>query len=145
MTLAVMMRTSPGYTWPTLEISGPPTLLCSPCPSPQSLRGPVQGVRSQLHGTDNMTAISFDDGTIQIDAAIVAKGLGMDAETLRMQMRVGAVTSTCEKGEGKDAGRYRVTFYSASRRLRVAFDAAGQVLQTSSADHSRKARPTTAA
>ncbi len=88
-----------------------------------------------------MSQISFADQTIQIDATLIASGLRMSQEALRTAMQEGHVTRTVEKGEGDDAGRFRVTFYSPTRRLRLLFDAAGTILQTSSADYSRKTRP----
>lgn len=88
-----------------------------------------------------MDPITFTDRRIEIDAALVAKGLRMEPEALRAGMRDGSVTQTVEKGEGDDAGRYRVTFYAPTRRLRFLFTAKGEILQTSSAAYSRKQRP----
>lgn len=88
-----------------------------------------------------MDPITFTDTAIEIDAALVAKGLRMTPEALRTALQGGHVTRTVEKGEGADAGRFRVTFYAPTRRLRLIFTADGEVLQTSAADHSRKARP----
>lgn len=81
------------------------------------------------------------DQSIEIDAALVAKGLRIEPEALRAALRDGSVTHTVEKGEGEDAGRYSVTFYSVTRRLRVLFTASGEILQTSSVAYSRKPRP----
>jgi hypothetical protein len=89
-----------------------------------------------------MSQITFSGQMIEIDAALVAKGLHMDPGDLRDAMQQGHVTRKVEKGEGEDAGRFRVTFYSPTRRLRLLFDAQGVILQTSSADYSRKARKT---
>ncbi len=91
-----------------------------------------------------MSQISISDGTIEIDAILIAKGLGMHLDALRLAMQDGQVTRIVEKGEAEDAGRFRVTFYSPHRRLRLLFDAKGTLLQTSSADYSRKPRPVTA-
>lgn len=85
-----------------------------------------------------MTAISFEDGTIQVDAALVAKGLQITPEVLRAALRDGTVTSLCEKGVDEDAGRFRLTFFSRTRRLRMVVDAGGAVLQSSSADYTRR-------
>ncbi len=88
-----------------------------------------------------MSKISFTDQMIEIDASLIAKGLGMYPDALRQAMREGHVTRTTEKGEGEDAGRFRVTFYSPNCRLRLLFNAEGTLLQTSSAAYSRKPRP----
>jgi len=85
-----------------------------------------------------MGAISFQDGRIEVDAALVAKALKMEPEALRAALRSGAVTSQCETGMDEDAGRFRLTFFSATRRLRLTVDASGTVLQTSTADYRRK-------
>jgi len=85
-----------------------------------------------------MGAISFEDGRIEVDAALVAKALQMEPEALRAALRSGAVTSQCETGMDEDAGRFRLTFFSATRRLRLTVDAGGTVLQTSTADYRRK-------
>ena len=88
-----------------------------------------------------MSQISFSDQMIEIDATLIAKGLGMHPDALRQAMREGHVTRTVEKGEGEDAGRFRVTFYAPNRRLRLLFNSEGIILQTSSADYTRKPRP----
>lgn len=85
-----------------------------------------------------MSAISFENGTITVDPALVGKALNLEPEALRVALRSGEVTSMCERGEGADAGRYRLTFFSPTRRLRLIVDEAGEVLQTSSADYRRK-------
>lgn len=85
-----------------------------------------------------MGAISFEDGRIEVDAALVAKALQMEPEALRAALRSGAVTSQCETGMAEDAGRFRLTFFSATRRLRLTVDAEGRVLKTSAADYRRQ-------
>jgi hypothetical protein len=92
-----------------------------------------------------MTAISFVDGTIQIDPALVARGLRLEPDQLRQALRDGRVTSLCEKGEAEDAGRWRITFWSPDRRLRLIFDSDGRVLKSSAADLTRKPGPASGA
>ena len=91
-----------------------------------------------------MKSITFTDQSVEIDAALVAKGLRIEPEALRAALRDGSVTRTIERGEGEDAGRYRVTFYAPSRRLRLLFTASGEILRTSSVAYSRKPRPPSA-
>jgi Family of unknown function (DUF6522) len=88
-----------------------------------------------------MEPITFTEQGIEIDATLVAKGLQMEPEAMRAALREGRVTRTIERGEGDDLGRFRVTFYAPTRRLRLLFTAQGAILQTSSADYSRKPRP----
>lgn len=85
-----------------------------------------------------MTAVTFERGTVQIDAMTAAAGLQIAAEDLRIALRDGSVTSLCEVGKDEDAGRWRLTFFSATRRLRLVVDATGTVLQSSAADFRRK-------
>ena len=46
-------------------------------------------------------------------------------------MRQGRITSRFERGEGADAGRFRVTFFHGPRRVRLTLDGDGPVLQRS--------------
>lgn len=92
-----------------------------------------------------MSQISVTDQMIEIDAAVIAKGLRMTPDALRQAMQEGHVTRTVEKGEAEDAGRIRVTFYSPNCRLRLVFNAEGIILQSSSADYARKPRAAPAA
>lgn len=87
-----------------------------------------------------MNAITFEDGQITVDAGVIAQGLHLTPDALRDGFRDGSVTSQCEKGIDADAGRYRLTFYAPTRRLRLTVDAAGLVLHRSSAAYSRKPR-----
>ena len=85
-----------------------------------------------------MTTVTFEGGTLHVNAEIVAAGLHLDPEALRKGLHDGHVTSLCETGQDEDAGRFRITFFSATRRLRLVIDAQGVVLQRSSADFTRR-------
>lgn len=91
-----------------------------------------------------MNQISFEDGEFDIDADIIAAGLGIDEAALRAGMRDGSITSLCEKGIGDDAGRFRLTFFSRSRRFRLLVDATGSILQRSSIDFGDQPLPASA-
>lgn len=80
-------------------------------------------------GSDSLPAARQDGGAIEIDARIVAEGLGIAPEEVESRRRVGTITSLCERGTGSDAGLVRVTFYLGKRRLRLVVDAHGSVLQ----------------
>ena len=78
-----------------------------------------------------MKPIEFDNGTVEIDASMVAEGLGIELPQLRTQMRAGRITSQSERGIDEDLGRYRLTFFSEHRRFRVVIDEGGAIIQRS--------------
>lgn len=88
-----------------------------------------------------MSIVSFEDGMVQVDAAVVAEGLRLTPEALRAALQGGTVTSRCEAGGGEDAGRFRITFFSANRRMRLIITADGSVLQKTTADYTRRSEP----
>ena len=87
-----------------------------------------------------MASIVFHDGTVEVDAALVARGLRLDPAALQQGLRDGSITSLCERGVAEDAGRFRLTFYSPLRRLRVILDQDGEILTTSSSSFQRRSR-----
>jgi Family of unknown function (DUF6522) len=80
------------------------------------------------------TNVEFDDDAIQVDAAIIAEGLGMALPTFRAEMQAGNITSVVERGIDTDDGRHRITFFSAHRRFRLIVDQHGIILQRSALD-----------
>lgn len=66
-----------------------------------------------------------DRATIEVDAALIAPGLGLDVDGFRRLMAAQRIAVLCERGTGADAGRVRGTFYYAGRRVRIVVDAAG--------------------
>jgi hypothetical protein len=81
-----------------------------------------------------MTSLEIEDGTVQIDAAIIAEAFGIAPEHLMDLMRQGEVTSLSERGIDEDAGSHRLTFYCGNRRLRIVANESGDVLQRSVID-----------
>jgi hypothetical protein len=81
-----------------------------------------------------MHRIEFQGEAIQIDAALIAEGLGMALSTFRAEMQAGRITSVVERGVDTDDGRYRLTFFSAHRRFRLIVDQRGLILQRSALD-----------
>ena len=77
-----------------------------------------------------MAKIEMADGSFDVDAAIIADGLDLDPSLIPALMKAGEITSTCERGEGADGGRYRLTFFHADQRFRITVDAAGVILAT---------------
>ncbi|KWV46521.1 hypothetical protein AS156_01670 [Bradyrhizobium macuxiense] len=81
-----------------------------------------------------MTTIAFADGAFEVDAAIVAEGLGIAVPLLQAGMRAGRITTLSERGIDADQGRHRLTFFSESRRLRLVIDEHGTIIQRSTLD-----------
>jgi uncharacterized protein DUF6522 len=66
--------------------------------------------------------------TIEIDAAIVALGLGLEVERFRQLMEQHKITLLCERGTGADAGLTRASFYHAGQRVRLVVDGDGNLV-----------------
>lgn len=96
------------------------------------------------HQVRSMKSIEFEHGAIQIDAAIVAEGLGLALPLLQEEMRAGKVTGVAERGIDADSGRHRLTFYSEHRRFRVVVDENGAIVQRSSVDFGDSSLPKSA-
>ena len=62
---------------------------------------------------------------IEVDAALVARGLGLDVDRFRELMSIRKISVLCERGTGDDAGLYRASFYHEGRRVRLVVDAQG--------------------
>ena len=86
------------------------------------------------HQVQGMKPIAFENGTVQIDAAIVAEGLGLAPSLLQQEMRAGRITSVAERGIDEDRGRHRLSFFSEHRRFRIVVDETGAILQRSAVD-----------
>jgi len=84
--------------------------------------------------------IEISGGGIQFDAAMIADAFALDPATVPGLMRDGRITSKCERGEGEDAGKYRVTFWYGDRALRLTIDEAGNLLSRGSFPVQRKPR-----
>jgi len=65
---------------------------------------------------------------VEIDGALVARGLGLSLEDFKRLMEQRKITLLCELGTGEDAGRYRASFYYEDKRVRLVVDAEGNPL-----------------
>lgn len=81
-----------------------------------------------------MTQLEFGNDNVSIDAAVLARAFGISADDLKHGMRDGTITSRFERGEGEDAGRVRLLFFSPVRRIRITADQSGKVLTCGAAD-----------
>ena len=91
-----------------------------------------------------MKPVEFENGMVQIDAAIVAEGLGLAPSLLQQEMRAGRITSVAERGVDDDRGRHRLSFFSKHRRFRVVVDETGAILQRSAVDFGNSVLPKSA-
>ena len=91
-----------------------------------------------------MTSLEIEDGTVQIDATIIAEAFGIAPGRLMDLMREGKVTSLSERGIGEDAGRHRLTFFHDNRRLRIVVNENGDMVQRSVIDFGDHALPASA-
>jgi hypothetical protein len=93
------------------------------------------------HQVQRMKPIEFENGAVQIDASIVAEGLGLAPSLLKEEMRAGRITSLAERGVDADVGRHRLTFFSEHRRFRVIVDQTGEIIQRSAVDFGDQSLP----
>ena len=78
---------------------------------------------------------------IEVPAELIAPDLGLAPADLPTLLRDESVTSLCEKGEGEDAGRWRLTFFTRTKRLRLIVDSTGAILQRQVIDFGDKPLP----
>lgn len=91
-----------------------------------------------------MTPVQFGEGEILIDASVIAAGLRLGPEAVQKGMREGRITSLCERGTGDDEGRYRLTFFSGNRRLRLVVNEGGTIVQRLALDFGDRPLPVSA-
>lgn len=70
-----------------------------------------------------------DSGEFLLPADMLAERFGWPTETLRDMMRRGLVSSRVERGEGEDAGRWRLSVRCGNRRWQAIVEADGTVGQ----------------
>ncbi len=62
---------------------------------------------------------------IEVDAALIASGMGLDIAEFQRLMEQRKITVLCERGTGEDAGLYRASYYYKGRRVRLVVDIEG--------------------
>lgn len=75
-----------------------------------------------------MTQIEHSDTGPVVDVSLIANAFDLDPTEIQNLMRAGKITSRCERGVGKDAGRWRLTFWYAQRALRLTVNENGAIL-----------------
>jgi hypothetical protein len=90
-------------------------LECGGCdPYPDAAVGVPFGTRAVA-----METIEFADGAIEVDATIIAEGLGIDPATVHDRLRAGKITARHERGIAEDEGRHRLSFFAGHRRFQI--------------------------
>ena len=77
-------------------------------------------------------------GNISLDASLIAHDLDLSPAQVLERLRDGRLTARCEQGIGEDAGRFRLSFFHDSRRLRLLIDQAGEILERSTVQLRRR-------
>ena len=75
-----------------------------------------------------MTQVEFSETGPVVDVSLIANAFDLDSVETQNLMRAEKITSRCERGGGKDAGRWRLTFWYAQRVLRLTVDENGAIL-----------------
>lgn len=88
-------------------------------------------VPNEVAVTSATSSVEFADGAFTIDATVIAEGFAIDPTLVQQRMREGQLTSRCERGVDRDAGRYRLTFFYDGRRFHLIVDEAGNVVERS--------------
>lgn len=70
-----------------------------------------------------------ESGEFLLPAEMLAERFGWPTETLRGMMRRGLVSSRVERGEGEDAGRWRLSVRCGNRRWQAIVESDGSVGQ----------------
>lgn len=76
-----------------------------------------------------MTAVKREVGDFVIEVQLLAKAFDLTEDDIRERMRDGGITSRCETGVVKDAGRWRLSFHHGDRACRFIVDEAGTVIK----------------
>lgn len=75
-----------------------------------------------------MIQVEFPDAGPVVDVSLIANAFDLHPVVVQNLMRAGEITSRCERGVGRDGGRWRLTFWYALRGLRLTVDENGAIL-----------------
>ncbi len=85
-----------------------------------------------------MTTVELGGNGFVVEAESIAEAFGISATSVQELMRSGAITSRCEKGEGEDEGRWRLTFFYNNRAFRLTLDEAAKIISNARFDAARR-------
>jgi hypothetical protein len=74
--------------------------------------------------------ILFQEGAIEVDARVLARGLGLDVASLHEFMREGKITNLRERGVDNDLALHCPTFFNGNPRLRLVGQAGNVIWQS---------------
>lgn len=66
--------------------------------------------------------VGIANGEVEVDARVIADGLGITPNVVQDEIREGKITSRCERGIDEDAGRHRLTFLGHNKRISLLID-----------------------
>lgn len=90
-----------------------------------------------------MSDVSITTDGFVVDAEVVAAAFHLSPAEVPAKLRAGEITTRCEAGIDEDAGRWRLTFYSGGRALRLVVDRHGSILSRATfPSHAPAAGPT---
>ncbi len=78
--------------------------------------------------------IERDGEDFVVPAELLAEALLVPAAEVPAMLRDGRIRTRAEEGVGEDAGRFRLSFETGRRRLRLVVDADGEVINRSTVD-----------
>ncbi len=74
-----------------------------------------------------MNRIERDRDGFVVDATLLESAFKLPVSKVRTLMQDGHITSSSEKGQGEDEGRWRITFYYGGRALRLTLNSDGTI------------------
>ena len=89
----------------------------------------MAGIAGEREAGDMGRPIPIDlnpSHAVEVEAALVARGFGMELADFRQLMERKQITVLCERGTGEHAGLYRATFYHEGKRVRLVVDRDGR-------------------
>jgi hypothetical protein len=76
-----------------------------------------------------MKPIRVQDGEFEVDAGFLAQHFRVEPADVPTLLRNGSIQTLCERGEGEDAGCYRLSFRFGLSRLALVVDTDGNLLR----------------
>lgn len=85
-------------------------------------------MRNQMQPS-NTAMITRDGADFIIDGSVVAERFGLTVDQFRAAIRAAEIVTTCETGEGDDAGCTRLTFRRGALLWRFVLKADGNIVE----------------